>query len=42
MKKTRPSITPEMLRYYEKMAENFSSRGMERKKVLKEETDYLG
>lgn len=42
LKNSRPSITPDMLRYYEKIIEDFKSKGMERKKAAaKEDTDYL-
>jgi len=42
LRNSRPSITPDMLRYYEKIIESFSSRGMEMKKASKkEDTDYL-
>ncbi|MFH1236917.1 MAG: CDC48 family AAA ATPase [Candidatus Aenigmatarchaeota archaeon] len=42
LKNSRPSITPDMLRYYEKIIESFRSRGMEMKKgSKKEDTDYL-
>ncbi len=42
MEKVKPSITPELVRFYERITENFRTRGVERKKALKEETDYLG
>jgi transitional endoplasmic reticulum ATPase len=42
MKKSKPSITPDIVKYYEKLTEDFKSRGMERKRVSREETDYLG
>ena len=41
LKNSRPSITPDMLRYYEKIIESFKSRGIEMKKSKKEDTDYL-
>ncbi|MEM5872062.1 MAG: AAA family ATPase, partial [Candidatus Aenigmatarchaeota archaeon] len=43
MKKVKPSITKDMLRFYEKMMEEFKSRGMESKKGAKKEADdYVG
>ncbi len=43
MKEAKPSITTDIVRYYERLMESFKSRGMERKRVPKEEeSDYLG
>jgi transitional endoplasmic reticulum ATPase len=43
MKQVKPSITQDMLRFYEKIIEDFKSRGMERKKSAKEaeDTNYM-
>ena len=43
LKKVKPSITPDMLKYYEKIIEEFKSRGMHTKKSTKgEEESYVG
>ncbi|NIO23176.1 MAG: CDC48 family AAA ATPase [Candidatus Aenigmarchaeota archaeon] len=42
MDKVKPSINVELVKFYDKMAENFKTRGAERKRALKEETDYVG
>ncbi len=42
MEKVKPSINVELIKFYDKMSENFKTRGTERKRALKEETDYLG
>jgi len=39
--RVKPSITPELLKFYEKLEEQLKTRALE-KKVAKEETDYLG
>ncbi|MBN2042634.1 MAG: CDC48 family AAA ATPase [Candidatus Aenigmarchaeota archaeon] len=41
MEKVRPSINPELLKFYQKLLEQFKTRGMEKKKV-EEETNYMG
>jgi len=41
LKKVQPSITNDMLRYYEKIIEEFKTRGIEKKKSNKEDTDYV-
>ncbi len=41
LRNSSPSITPEMLRYYEKIIDEFRSKGMERKKSRKEDTNYV-
>ena len=41
MKQVKPSITQDMLRFYEKIIEDFKSRGMEKKKPVKEDMDYV-
>jgi transitional endoplasmic reticulum ATPase len=43
MKQVKPSITQDMLRFYEKIIEDFKSKGMERKKAAKEseDTNYM-
>ncbi len=41
LKKVHPSITNDMLRYYEKIIEEFKTRGIEKKKSTKEDTDYV-
>jgi len=40
--KVKPSINVELTKFYDRVRENFKTRGAERKKALKEETDYLG
>jgi transitional endoplasmic reticulum ATPase len=42
MDRVKPSINVELVKFYEKMSENFKTRGAERKRTLKDETDYLG
>lgn len=41
LKESRPSITPDIVKFYEKLTESFKSKGMERR-ISKEETDYVG
>jgi SpoVK/Ycf46/Vps4 family AAA+-type ATPase len=41
LRQVKPSITQDMVRFYEKILEDFKARGMERKKAAKEETDYV-
>ena len=41
LKESRPSITPDLVKFYENLTESFKSRGMERR-ISKEETDYVG
>jgi len=42
MDRVKPSINVELVKFYDKMSENFKTRAAERKRTLKEETDYLG
>jgi len=42
MEKVKPSINIELVKFYDKMSENFKTRVAERKRALKDETDYLG
>ena len=42
MEKARPSITPEITKFYNRLTESLKTRGPERRKIVKEETDYVG
>ncbi|MEE9323617.1 MAG: CDC48 family AAA ATPase [Candidatus Aenigmarchaeota archaeon] len=42
VKGSRPSITPDLVKFYDMLTESFKSRGMEKKKTVREEDDYVG
>ena len=42
MEKARPSITPEITKFYNSLTESLKTRGQERRKIAKEEADYVG
>jgi transitional endoplasmic reticulum ATPase len=42
VKESKPSITPDIVKFYDMLTESFKSRGMERKKPVKVEDDYVG
>ena len=42
LKESKPSITPDIVKFYDMLTDSFKSRGMERKKPSKVEDDYVG
>ena len=42
MEKARPSITPEITKFYNSLTESLKTREQERRKIAKEEADYVG